>query len=225
MTQKRRPRKNYYRKSKENCDKPTRQKKNAMPLWSDVLAKSKMSEEELLATIDVVATRLAKRFAFAYFDADDLKQEIFIMACTAIVRSYDGERPIQNFLWTHCRNRSINFKRDHYYRGGEVSEEQEKINSIRRNLLNTIDIDMIECVDDDTDYVFNKLYKDELLAMIDAKMPIEIREYWLKWKSGVPISSNRREQVEEILLEIIDGTEEHDIQTRSIQRKRGQVSS
>lgn len=162
-----------------------------------------MSEKELLDVIDVIASQLANKFAFAHFEAADLKQEIFLMACHAIVRSYDGKRPLENFLWKHCKNRTINFKRDNYYRGGQVSEKQERINTIKRNLLNTVDIDMVECSEDATDSTFEQAYLNETLAMIDDKMPVELREYWLKMRNGVPITAHRKSQIESILKEII----------------------
>lgn len=126
------------------------------------------------------------------------------MACSAIEKTYDGKRPLINFLWVHCRNRSLNFRRDHYYRGGNVSEKQAKINDVRRNLANPVDIHSLESIIVDEDSTFQTAYENETLARIDNLMPVELREYWLKWRAGVPISPHRKRQVEAQLQEILE---------------------
>lgn len=151
----------------------------------------------------MVASSLSRKITVPNFDEDDMRQEIFLMACAAIEKSYDGERPLINFLWVHCRNRTLNFRRDNYYRGGNVSEQQAKINTVRRNLANPIDIDLLESAMVDEDSTFQQAYENEILAKIDTMMPVELREYWLKWRSGVSISSHRKKQVEERLKEIL----------------------
>lgn len=74
-----------------------------------------VSESELLKVIDVISKKLAYKFKFGYHDFDDMKQQITIFALEG-VKNYDGVRPLENFLWTHVRNRLFNYKRDNYQR-------------------------------------------------------------------------------------------------------------
>jgi DNA-directed RNA polymerase specialized sigma24 family protein len=74
-----------------------------------------MTEDEVIAIINNVANRLARRFKFGYHDIDDMKQQARLFAWEGL-KSYDNIRPLENFLWTHVRNRLFNFKRDKYER-------------------------------------------------------------------------------------------------------------
>lgn len=76
-----------------------------------------MSEPEVLEIIDRVAVRLCRKFKFGYHDVDDMKQQakLFALECMDS-ETYDSSRPLENFLWTHVRNRLFNMKRNKYER-------------------------------------------------------------------------------------------------------------
>jgi len=76
---------------------------------------TKVSEQELLQTIEIIAKKLAYKFKFGYHELEDMKQQISIFALEGI-ENYDHNRPLENFLWTHVRNRLFNYKRDNYQR-------------------------------------------------------------------------------------------------------------
>lgn len=77
--------------------------------------KKTVDENEFLRVIDVIAKKLAYKFKFGYHDFDDMKQQISIFALEGL-KNYDHKRPLENFLWTHVRNRLFNYKRDNYQR-------------------------------------------------------------------------------------------------------------
>ena len=67
--------------------------------------------------IDKIVNSIARKFRFAYYSEDDLKQEGRILALEALNGGkYDPTRPLENFLYSHVRNRLGNFKRDNYIR-------------------------------------------------------------------------------------------------------------
>jgi hypothetical protein len=74
-----------------------------------------VDEDEFLKIIDIIAKKLAYKFKFGYHDFDDMKQQISIFALEGL-KNYDHKRPLENFLWTHVRNRLFNYKRDNYQR-------------------------------------------------------------------------------------------------------------
>ena len=74
-----------------------------------------VDEDEFVRIIDIISKKLAYKFKFGYHDIDDMKQQATIFAIEALER-YDKSRPLENFLWTHVRNRLFNFKRDNYQR-------------------------------------------------------------------------------------------------------------
>lgn len=81
-----------------------------------------MTEEEVVKIIDNVANRLAYTYKFGYHDIDDMKQEARLLALEGMEK-YDNVRPLENFLWTHVRNRLYNFKRNKFARPGYPCEK------------------------------------------------------------------------------------------------------
>lgn len=77
--------------------------------------KHNISEQELLDTIELITKKLAYKFRFGYHEIEDMRQQISIFAIEGLEK-YDHERPLENFLWTHVRNRLFNYKRDNYQR-------------------------------------------------------------------------------------------------------------
>lgn len=73
------------------------------------------TEEEILAIIDRVVKTLAKNFTFGYYDDVDLHQEGFIFALEGIEK-FDSKRPLENFLYSHIRNRFSNLRRNKFSR-------------------------------------------------------------------------------------------------------------
>ena len=76
---------------------------------------NKVSEEEFLIVLENISKRLGHKFKFGYHSYDDMKQQAAIFALEGLEK-YDNTRPLENFLWTHVRNRLFNFKRDNYQR-------------------------------------------------------------------------------------------------------------
>lgn len=74
-----------------------------------------MTEAEVLASIERAVGLLAGRFVFGSWDLDDVKQYGRMEAIRAMDR-YDPSRPLDNFLYSHIKNRYINLLRDKYRR-------------------------------------------------------------------------------------------------------------
>ena len=74
-----------------------------------------MTEKQVIQIINNIANRLAGKFKFGYHDLEDMKQQARLFAWEGM-ENYDGIRPLENFLWTHVRNRLYNFKRNNFGR-------------------------------------------------------------------------------------------------------------
>lgn len=72
-------------------------------------------EKEFLEALENITRRLAIKFKFGYHEIDDMKQQAAIFAIEGL-KNYDKSRPLENFLWTHVRNRLFNYKRNNYQR-------------------------------------------------------------------------------------------------------------
>lgn len=77
--------------------------------------KKTVDEATLLNVIDIITKKLAYKFKFGYHDIEDMRQQISVFAIEGL-KNYDHKRPLENFLWTHVRNRLFNYKRDNYQR-------------------------------------------------------------------------------------------------------------
>lgn len=76
---------------------------------------NKVTEEQFLQVLENISKRLVYKFKFGYHDIDDMKQQAAIFALEGLEK-YDHKRPLENFLWTHVRNRLFNYKRNNYQR-------------------------------------------------------------------------------------------------------------
>ena len=74
-----------------------------------------VTEEDFLKALDNISKRLGHKFKFGYHSYEDMKQQAAIFALEGLEK-YDNKRPLENFLWTHVRNRLFNYKRDNYQR-------------------------------------------------------------------------------------------------------------
>ncbi len=89
--------------------KTTKRKKKKTTLANGV------SEQEFLTVLENISKRLGHKFKFGYHSYEDMKQQAAIFALEGLEK-YDNKRPLENFLWTHVRNRLFNYKRDNYQR-------------------------------------------------------------------------------------------------------------
>lgn len=74
-----------------------------------------VSENEFVRVWEKISKKLGYKFKFGYHSHEDMKQQAAIFALEGL-KNYDNKRPLENFLWTHVRNRLFNYKRDHYQR-------------------------------------------------------------------------------------------------------------
>jgi len=191
-----------------------------------------LTEDEILEIIERVINRISFKFVFAYHSIEDLKQQARMLAIEGLQR-YDESRPLENFLSVHVKNRLCNFKRKYFridkpclhcplkaYNKKEDKCEYfdeftdcvlynawlEK-NNQKKNIVNPIGITYV--VDDKEDNMRmqndlnESLYTKELFELIDKHIPIEFREDWLKLTHGVRISDIRKNNLYEIVSNIL----------------------
>jgi DNA-directed RNA polymerase specialized sigma24 family protein len=189
-----------------------------------------VSEASFLQATEKVVNILAPSFAFGYFGIDDIKQQARLFAIQAMDR-YDVTRPLDNFLYSHIKNRLINFRRDKFRRNdppcaschcsiqGETTHEDRKYckayeawlnrNSRKQNIMNPLDIayisDEAEPNTRRESTVVEDIEKDELLRIIDMKLDVELRQVYLQMQAGATVPKAKREAVQKAVLEIIGG--------------------
>lgn len=80
-----------------------------------IFQKINIPEDEFVEIVEKITKKLIYQFKFGYHTHHDIKQQAYIYAIEALQR-YDKKRPLENFLWTHIRNRLFNYKRNNYKR-------------------------------------------------------------------------------------------------------------
>ncbi len=179
-----------------------------------------MTEIEVTATINKVVNRLGKKYTFAFHDVNDIRQEAWIIAIKAL-EHYDVTRPLENYLAVCLCNRLKNFKRDNYCRKEEPCEvcsnkdpycikcqQRDARNQAKKFLMEPIDISNIRDEYEKNMRLNNNfvdaIEQHELFEIIDKHLSVELREDYLKLKSGVSINKQRREIIYDAIFNIFE---------------------
>lgn len=182
-----------------------------------------VDEDEFVRIIDVIAKKLAYKFKFGYHNYDDMKQQISIFALEGL-KNYDKKRPLENFLWTHIRNRLFNYKRDNYQRPDkpcytcplfknsncikyankydcDLYSNWSKRNENKKNLMHLTTIDEVK--DYGNIFIDNSIENSEIINIIEQNINGEERSIYLKLKNGNKINKADMQKLTIKLREIM----------------------
>ncbi|MDC1324889.1 hypothetical protein N8257_00075 [Ulvibacter sp.] len=159
-----------------------------------------MSEQEVVDTIAKVSERLSNKFTFAFYTAEDIQQEAFILGMEALER-YDEGKPLENFLFVHIGNRLKNFKRDNYFRHDEG--KAEKVQKRKRNLLEPANLEDFSVAKGDNDLT-SKISDEEILQLVKKNIPASMRADFLRMCAGVTLPKARRLEIMSTVRRIVE---------------------
>lgn len=188
------------------------------------------TKEEVEEAMLRVARRLAPNFKFGYFTVEDIIQQACLFACECLPR-YDPSRPLDSFLFSHVRNRLINYKRDNYKRTdcpcklcygqlpGFTKHEDgmqcekfkiwHKRNLRKQNVILPLDIGNIRDESEPRTRTESTAAVEaetaEILEKIDIELPVELRVYYLLMKEGLSVPKSKRNEVEAAVALILNG--------------------
>ena len=153
-----------------------------------------MTEQQVVDQINIVVNRISARYTFHGYEVEDIKQEAFIICMDALDR-YDPSRPLENFLSVHLSNRLKNFVRDNFYTKGE--DDKKKI--LKPSSLSHEEFVPLEEKNEDDSIDAKAMQKT-----IDLKLPSDYRADYLKMINDVYVPKKRREEVIELIKELLD---------------------
>ena len=174
------------------------------------------TEERVLKIIDGILDYLAPNFTFGYYDVDDIKQEGRIFALEVLSKCTPGVE-INNFLFTHIKNRLINLKRNKLTRPNPCNRCKEckydcinncprynkwiKRSLVKKNLTEA----HAELTEQHTDYrkEVEQLHDTELLKIVDNHLPPSFRHDFLRLIEGCTIPQFRRSKLVEEINSIV----------------------
>jgi hypothetical protein len=193
-----------------------------------------MTESQVAEVIYRVVDTLANKFRFGFHSSEDIRQEGARFAIEALNKgSYDPSRPLENFLYTHMRNRLINYKRDNYVRNEppchgcifydpkckksinkcaafDDKAECKKLtdwltrNTSKKSLMRPMDTAVL--ADDlmqESSNVIENVQFSEIQTLIDKMLPVELRTDYLRMLDGIAIPKARKMRVREAILTIL----------------------
>jgi hypothetical protein len=190
--------------------------------------KNIVSDEEFVKVLEKITKRLAHKFKFGYHNVEDMKQQAAIFALEGL-KNYDHKRPLENFLWTHVRNRLFNFKRNNYQRPDKpcltcplydptykVSNNQcskflekndcdlyaswSKRNDAKKNIAKPSCIEDLSSIQSGSTYNYNK----EIIKFLDDHIKTEYRESYLKLKHNHKINKTELQKLQKHIKEIME---------------------
>jgi DNA-directed RNA polymerase specialized sigma24 family protein len=153
-----------------------------------------MTEQQVIDQINIVVNRISARYTFHGYTVDDIKQEAFMICMDALDR-YDHNRPLENFLSVHLSNRLKNFVRDNFYTKGE----DEKKRVLKPSSLSNEEFIPVQS-HENVEYLDAK----SLSLKVDALLPAEYRSDYLKMINDVYVPKKRREEIVEVIKELIN---------------------
>ena len=177
-----------------------------------------MTEEEVMYVINRIAVRLAHRFRFGYHTIDDMKQQARLLAWQGL-DLYDNKRPLENFLWTHTRNRLYNFKRDNNGRQIECPDcdgttqcetcySRRVKGESRRNIMNPIELGSVMGERENNMHIQYDLDQQidmkDFFSLIEENIPLELKADFIRLRNDVSIPKPRREKVYSAIRSILE---------------------
>jgi len=154
---------------------------------------------EQMKIIQTVIERTANKYTFGYYEVDDIKQESFII-CLEAIQSYDNSRPFENFIASHLSNRLKTLRRDKYSRKDLISEKHEKLNEVKKNLMDLKGTLYEICYEED---LVDVLSTDEALDKVLNELSPSMRNDFIRIANGVSVQTVKKKKVFDTVKEIL----------------------
>jgi hypothetical protein len=190
-----------------------------------------VSNEEFIRVLDNISKRLGHKFRFGYHDFEDMKQQAAIFALEGLEK-YDNTKPLENFLWTHVRNRLFNYKRNNYQRpdkpclncpffdksykcsNNQCSEFANKSdcelysawaarNEAKKNIMQPSYIEH-DPLQKKHDDLSSDIQNKEIIDYLDSEVSLEHRENYLKLKHGDKIPKQQLLKLQKYISELME---------------------
>lgn len=181
------------------------------------------TETEFLKVLQKLTAKFAISYKFGMYDEEDIGQEIAHI-CLKALPEFDGKHSLYSFLLTRIEWRLNNLKRDEFYRAtcpcilcdGKESGDTGHSNRLycnqftewkERNAMKA-NISAPQSIPSNFDkFIDTKplddLCREELIDLIDEKLPMNLRATYLKMKSGIRVCGVERAKVLDFLKTLV----------------------
>lgn len=172
--------------------------------------------DEAYPVIERLAKSRSSKGAFAYYESDDIYQEIWCMCLEALDKYDSAIGPIENYLVVHVTNRLKNLRRDRYFRPGR-DIFSSGLAWTRMNLVNALPFDGGDIADcgvllcstsvstDPIEYILC----NETLIYIRERLPANLLEPFEELICNNKIRSSLLEEIRQKIAEILSEREDY----------------
>ncbi len=173
-------------------------------------------DKETLDVIDGVLRKLASKHTFDSYEADDMYQEGFIIACHAL-KAYDPSKgtKLSTFLYTHLSKRLKNFIRDHsvriknhcihhteYVASCPNCKRRQATQDKKKGIQRPKGIDGMDFSKHSEG--MEEIELREIEKRINMALPKDMREDYLRMKAGDYVTRQRKLEIENKILELVN---------------------
>lgn len=185
-----------------------------------------LTESGVFHTIDNIVNLAAPQFVFGPFTKEDLVQEGWTYALEALPKfqSYDesgNQRPLENFIWTRVFRKFLNLQRDRWHKpcpvevtcsGVSPEDEQrynrwKETNNLKKNVLMPAAIANGVHSYNDNDENIRDIEIKEIEEIIDDRLDVSMRSWYLQLKAGESLPYARRmaviKEVKKIVKDVV----------------------
>jgi hypothetical protein len=185
-----------------------------------------MTESGVVAAIENVVNLLAPQFAFGYYSVDDMKQQGWVYSLEVLPKfqSYDESgnvRPLANFIYTRVFRKFLNLQRDQWHKPcpvqvtcSGVSPEDEQqynrwkdTNTLKKSVLMPTAIANGVHAYNNNDENIREIEIKEIEEIIDERLDVSMRSWYLQLKAGEALPYARRmavmKEVKKIVKDIV----------------------
>lgn len=150
---------------------------------------------ETIKVIENICKTVSVGTTFDVYDEDDIFQELFMMCLEALPRYDSTKSSLDGFMYIHASNKLKTLIRDKYY--------NDKSNKKRKKFFKQVGLDKVQhpTYEPDDDELDNKM----IFEIIDREIPQGLRRTYLKLKDGSYIPKAKREELFDVIREILAG--------------------
>ena len=163
---------------------------------------------EVMRSLDKVCRRIASKYFIPGYETEDIYQEAYVIGLE-ILEKYDPSRgiPVENFLNVSVNNRFQNFirlKSENKKNCGCIEGESCKKCIYRESKARVIYMKQLE---DNADYIddieSHKAILQEILPIIDLRLPVSMRDDWRRILDNSHVVRSRKFEILEAVRTIV----------------------
>lgn len=175
-----------------------------------------ISEEKFISIVNDIVSKLSRKLLLVSHDMSDIRQQGWVLALEGVAKFDPNTQPdkpleqaLENFLRVHVINRLKSYRRDRLGSSEKPTSPKsllswERRMQARRNILYPVDVYSLKQEIYFHDATIEDTHYRDLTQLIQQKLPVALRNDFLRMCDGVRIPKSRQTKVRAAIASIID---------------------